>query len=52
MRPAAERFLCSCCNGNSRPAAEAQPWGNREVSIADPFGNRITFWTPLPQALP
>ncbi len=30
---------------NARPHVEAQPWGNRESTIHDPFGNRITFWT-------
>ena len=29
---------------NARPGITAQPWGNREMTIADPFGNRITFW--------
>jgi uncharacterized glyoxalase superfamily protein PhnB len=31
---------------NARPSITAQPWGNREMTIADPFGNRVTFWTP------
>jgi hypothetical protein len=29
---------------NARPGVEAVPWGNREMTIADPFGNRMTFW--------
>jgi catechol 2,3-dioxygenase-like lactoylglutathione lyase family enzyme len=29
---------------NSRPGIVEQPRGNREMTIADPFGNRITFW--------
>jgi catechol 2,3-dioxygenase-like lactoylglutathione lyase family enzyme len=29
---------------HSRPGIEACPWGTREMSIADPFGNRLTFW--------
>ena len=30
---------------NARPAVEAMPWGSREMSITDPFGNRLTFHT-------
>ena len=26
-----------------RPGIEDQPWGTREVSVKDPFGNRLTF---------
>jgi catechol 2,3-dioxygenase-like lactoylglutathione lyase family enzyme len=30
---------------HSRPGcAEKMPWGTRELTIADPFGNRITFY--------
>ncbi len=32
--------------GNARPGAPEQtPWGTREVTIADPAGNRLTFFT-------
>ena len=32
---------------NSRPGcAQKMPWGSRELTIADPFGNRITFTQP------
>ncbi len=27
----------------ARPGIEDQPWGYREVSVTDPFGNRVTF---------
>jgi len=27
----------------ARPGIEDQPWGYREVSVMDPFGNRVTF---------
>ncbi|MGI9179678.1 MAG: glyoxalase superfamily protein [Longimicrobiaceae bacterium] len=27
----------------ARPGVEQTPWGTREMSIADPFGNRLTF---------
>ena len=30
---------------NARPAVEAMPWGSREMTITDPFGNRLTFHT-------
>lgn len=26
-----------------RPGIEDTPWGSRDVSVADPFGNRLTF---------
>jgi uncharacterized glyoxalase superfamily protein PhnB len=28
---------------NSRPGIEDTPWGSREMSISDPFGNSLTF---------
>ena len=27
----------------ARPTIEAMPWGSRDMSVADPFGNRLTF---------
>ena len=30
---------------HSRPSVESVPWGSREMSITDPFGNRLTFAT-------
>jgi uncharacterized glyoxalase superfamily protein PhnB len=27
----------------ARPGIEDQPWGTRELSVKDPFGNRLTF---------
>ena len=27
----------------ARPGIEAMPWGTREMSVKDPFGNRLTF---------
>ena len=32
----------------SRPSIEDMPWGSREMSIKDPFGNRLTFATAAP----
>jgi uncharacterized glyoxalase superfamily protein PhnB len=30
----------------ARPGINETPWGTREVSVKDPFGNRLTFSTP------
>ncbi len=27
----------------ARPTIEATPWGRHDVSVTDPFGNRLTF---------
>ena len=32
----------------SRPHIEEMPWGTRDMSIKDPFGNRLTFTEPMP----
>ena len=32
---------------HARPGIDDQSWGEREMSIADPFSNRLTFWCPL-----
>ena len=29
--------------GFARPGIEDMPWGTREMSMKDPFGNRLTF---------
>ena len=34
----------------SRPCSENTPWGTREMTIADPFGNALTFWVPIASA--
>jgi catechol 2,3-dioxygenase-like lactoylglutathione lyase family enzyme len=28
----------------ARPGIQEMPWGTREMSIADPFRNQVTFW--------
>ena len=33
--------------GYSRPGIEDTPWGSRDMSIKDPFGNRLTFTTAI-----
>jgi uncharacterized glyoxalase superfamily protein PhnB len=31
----------------ARPGIEEMPWGTRDMSVTDPFGNRLTFTTPI-----
>ncbi len=28
---------------NSRPGIQETPWGSRDMSISDPFGNKLVF---------
>ena len=28
---------------HAKPGIELKPWGSREMSVTDPFGNRLTF---------
>ena len=30
---------------NARPGQQLMPWGTIDMTISDPFGNRITFYT-------
>ena len=32
-------------NKYAKPGVERQPWGSDDMSITDPFGNRLTFYT-------
>lgn len=32
---------------HARPAVEATPWDTRDMTIADPFGNRLTFTSAI-----
>ena len=32
----------------ARPGIEAKPWGSRDMTVLDPFGNRLTFFTDVP----
>ncbi len=35
---------------NARPGKPQEtPWGTLEISISDPAGNNLTFFTPLPE---
>jgi uncharacterized glyoxalase superfamily protein PhnB len=31
----------------ARPGIEETPWGSKDMSIADPFGNRLTFTSSI-----
>ncbi len=31
----------------ARPGLEDTPWGTRDISVRDPFGNRLTFTTAI-----
>lgn len=31
----------------ARPALEDTPWGTRDLSVRDPFGNRLTFTSAI-----
>jgi uncharacterized glyoxalase superfamily protein PhnB len=35
---------------NARPGIQDQEWGAREMTIGDPFGNKLTFWMPSKKA--
>jgi catechol 2,3-dioxygenase-like lactoylglutathione lyase family enzyme len=37
---------------NARPGIEDMPWGSRDMSIKDPFGNRLTFTQSNPNPAP
>jgi hypothetical protein len=32
--------------GHARPHIEEMSWGTRDMSVKDPFGNRLTFFQP------
>ena len=34
----------------ARPGIEDMPWGTRDMSVKDPFGNRLTFTASMRQA--
>ena len=37
------RELAGRCYAHARPSIEETPWGSRDVTVRDPFGNRLTF---------
>lgn len=40
---ALQRELATRPYRHARPTAETMPWGTRDMSVTDPFGNRLTF---------
>ncbi|MEN9420380.1 MAG: hypothetical protein RI988_4001 [Pseudomonadota bacterium] len=32
---------------NARPQVQAMPWGTRDFTVTDPFGNRLTFTSAI-----
>ena len=44
--------LCADLNAkkyrNARPGVQIQPWGMDDMTISDPFGNKLIFCTPRP----
>lgn len=34
---------------HARPGVQRQPWGMDDMTISDPFGNRLIFCTDVPQ---
>lgn len=40
---ALHRRLSAAAYAHARPGIEAMPWGTRELSVTDPFGNRLVF---------
>ena len=39
--------LCAKHFKYARPGLEDTPWGTRDMSVRDPFGNRLTFTTAI-----
>ncbi len=35
--------------GYARPGIEKTAWGTREMTVTDPFGNRLIFYEDVPQ---
>ena len=38
-----QRQLVAKSYKHARPEIEEMPWGSRDMSVCDPFGNRLTF---------
>jgi uncharacterized glyoxalase superfamily protein PhnB len=32
---------------HARPTVQLQPWGTRDMTVTDPFGNRLTFTSAI-----
>jgi uncharacterized glyoxalase superfamily protein PhnB len=42
-----EAFHAELASKYARPGIEDMPWGTRDMSVKDPFGNRLTFTTAI-----
>ena len=40
---ALQQRLAAADYKHAKPGIEAKPWGSREMTVTDPFGNRLTF---------
>ncbi len=39
--------LTAKAHPHSRPQVQAMPWGSRDMTVVDPFGNRLTFTSAI-----
>lgn len=39
--------LAAKASRHARPSVQLQPWGTRDMSVTDPFGNRLTFTSAI-----
>ncbi len=39
--------LCAKAYKYARPGIQDQPWGMREITVCDPFGNKVIFAQPV-----
>ena len=42
-----QRDLIAKQYGYARPGVDDTPWGSRDMSVKDPFGNRLTFTSAI-----
>ena len=42
-----QRELTAKQYGYARPGVDDTPWGSRDMSVKDPFGNRLTFTSAI-----
>ncbi len=42
-----QRELIAKQYGYARPGVDDTPWGSRDMSVKDPFGNRLTFTSAI-----
>ena len=44
---ALQRELSAKADADSRPQVQTMPWGTRDMTLTDPFGNRLTFTSAI-----